>query len=396
MRINPNLDHAQRGLLEALRCRFIAYRAGRFVRNWFNKPQNREYNLLTGPLSLAVSIVLAPLLVVTLIYWPFLTSLPRFDRAATQEAQQAIALAPDEAFSYHVLSEILKHRNRLAEANTAISEAIRLNPSDSDYYAQLAAIELLQRDWNAALAAADHGLQVDPEHVACTNLRVQALTKLGRRTDADAAVETALLRDPDNPYTHANRGWTLLEQGNPAKAMEHFREACASIRIWRGPGKALSSRSRPAISFIVGCSAISFGCRASRRAQWGVVVGLWLLFQLANYVNENQPAPKFITRPLIVAYLLFFVLTWLSMPLFNSLLRLNRFGRMVLSRKEVWQSNVVLLLLIPAIVAGVVYLLSSEITTGVYAEEIGLGCGFTAIFASTAFICSAGWAAHLL
>ena len=79
------------------------------------------------------------------------------------------------------------------------------------------------------------------------------------------------------------------------------------------------------------------------------------------------------------------------MPLFNSLLRLNRFGRMVLSRKEVWQSNVVLLLLIPAIVAGVVYLLSSEITTGVYAEEIGLGCGFTAIFASTAFICSAGW-----
>ena len=145
--------------------------------------------------------------------------------AATQEAQQAIALAPDEAFSYHVFSEILKQRNRLPEAKTAISEAIRLNPSDSDYYSQLAAIELLQRDWNAALVAADHGLQVDPEHVACTNLRVQALTKLGRRTDADAAVETALLRDPDNPYTHANRGWTLLEQGNPAKAMEHFREA---------------------------------------------------------------------------------------------------------------------------------------------------------------------------
>ena len=84
LRINPNLDHAQRGLLEALRCRFIAYRAGRFVRNWFNKPQNREYNLLTGPLSLAVSIVLAPLLVVTLIYWPFLTSLPRFDRLGRQ------------------------------------------------------------------------------------------------------------------------------------------------------------------------------------------------------------------------------------------------------------------------------------------------------------------------
>ena len=32
-------------------------------------------------------------------------------------------------------------------------------------------------------------------------------------------------RDPDDAFSHANQGWTLLEQGNRKKAMEHFRES---------------------------------------------------------------------------------------------------------------------------------------------------------------------------
>jgi len=44
-------------------------------------------------------------------------------------------------------------------------------------------------------------------------------------------------------------------------------------------------------------------------------------------------------------------MTWLADPLFNLLLRLNRFGRLALSRQQVMASNVIGLLLLAAILS---------------------------------------------
>ena len=158
---------------------------------------------------------------------------------------------------------------------------MQLEPDDADYWGQLAAIELSTGKWDAALAAADRGLQVDPEHVNCTNLRVQAPQNSGRRTDADAAVEAALRRTPDDAFTHANRGWTLLEQGNPAKAMEHFREA---LRLnpemdWARAGIVESLKAKHFVyRWILGY--FFWMQRLSGRARWGVIIGAYLLFQV--------------------------------------------------------------------------------------------------------------------
>jgi len=66
---------------------------------------------------------------------------------------------------------------------------------------------------------------LDPEHAGCLNLRAMAEVKLGRKAQAAATIEAALARDPENAGTHANRGWTYLEESDPGRALEHFREA---------------------------------------------------------------------------------------------------------------------------------------------------------------------------
>lgn len=315
----------------------------------------------------------------------------KFDDAA-EEAKRAIGLGPDMAFTHYVMSRVMLERNRLSEARGAIEEAIRLDPEDADYFHQLSVVELNARKWQAALDAADQGLQINPEHVGCTNLRVRALAQLGRKTDADAAVEEALQRAPENAFTHANRGWTLLEQSNPTKAMEHFREA---LRLdptmdWARQGIVESLKAKHFIyrwmlAYFLWMSRLSSG------AQWGVIIGLYVVFQFANYVESNYPALSVVTRPLIVGYLAFFALSWLARPLFNSLLRLSRFGRMVLNKEEVWQSNLVCLFLVPALAAGVVYVIQGKSNLGINAENLGLSCGFSAIFVSTVFHCEVGW-----
>ncbi len=148
----------------------------------------------------------------------------KFDEA-TSEARQAIQLAPDFPFAHYAHAHVLYDRNRYPEALAAIQEAIRLDSTDADYFSLLASIHFHERRWSGALQAAEQGLQFDPEHIGCTNLRAMAMVKLGRKAEAGATIDAALAKNPDNAITHANQGWTLLEKGEPKKALEHFRES---------------------------------------------------------------------------------------------------------------------------------------------------------------------------
>ena len=55
---------------------------------------------------------------------------------ATESAQKAVMLEPDEPYSHYIHSLVRWKRNHFPEAQAAIAEAIRLNPYDADYFAQ--------------------------------------------------------------------------------------------------------------------------------------------------------------------------------------------------------------------------------------------------------------------
>ena len=154
--------------------------------------------------------------------------LARLDKLddAQAEAEQAIVLAPDWAFSHYARSVVMEQRERFKEAEESAREAVRLEPADADYHAQFAATLFAQQKWQPALDAAMTGLEHDAEHQGCTHLRTMALTKLNRNGRGDPTPSTR--RSPAQPESGLlalQQGLGPVASGQPREALVHFREA---------------------------------------------------------------------------------------------------------------------------------------------------------------------------
>ncbi len=316
-----------------------------------------------------------------------LAEIEKYDEA-THHAQQSIHLAPDHPFGQYALAQIMLRRNQFDEAQGAIMEAIRLNPYDADYFAILASLHLRASRWREALSVADQGLAVEPDHALCTNLRAQALVKLGDREAAAATMHQALARRPDDPYAHANQGWTLLHQGEPLKAMEHFREA---LRLnpemeWARAGivEALKARN---IVYRWMLAYFLWMARLDSRVRWGLVIGALVANRLISQQIDRTPALAPLLLPILFAYFGFVLMSWLAYPLFNLLLRIDRFGRYALSADQVKGANVLVACLVITLAC-----LAVAIATGqprLY--EAAVMCAVLALPASAIYVCDAGW-----
>lgn len=284
-------------------------------------------------------------------------------KEATEAAERAVGLAPDLPFAHYVLACTLLERNRLSEAEEAVKQAIELNPYDADLHMLLGNIFMNQRRWTAALDEADEGLRLDPEHGACANLRAMALVKLGRKDEADRVMEGVLARDPEDAFSHANQGWTALNQNDPKKALEHFREALrldpTQEYALHGMVEALKARY---LVYRLMLRWFLFMQRLSVQTQWIIIIGLVVLNRVLRGIAENNPDLAPFVWPVLGVLIGFVVLTWLAGPLFNLLLRLNRYGRHALSREQKLEANCVGICLLAAVGALAYGLIDNHIT----------------------------------
>jgi tetratricopeptide (TPR) repeat protein len=277
---------------------------------------------------------------------------------ATSEAQQAIHLAPDYPFAHYALAKVWYERNDPGASRTAIDEAIRLDPENADYRFLLGAIHYDQKRWKEALQAVEEGLQFDALNASCTNLRAMTLVKLGRRVEAGAAIGAALARDPENAVTHANQGWALLHDGKAAEALAHFKE---SLRVnpnseWARQGivEALKARNRV---YALMLSGVLWMSTLSPRARWGVFAAGYLLSRITG---------------LMLLWFAVILLTWIAQPFFNLLLRLDPFGRLALSRRQIVESNWIGALMALSLLSVVAYFVSKQDAVLVSAIMFGL------------------------
>ncbi|MFT7644183.1 MAG: tetratricopeptide (TPR) repeat protein, partial [Pirellulaceae bacterium] len=278
-----------------------------------------------------------------------------FDES-TEEVQTAIGLDPEQPFAFYAYSIVLLKRNFFREATTAINEAIALDPLQPDYFAQLAQIHLELRDWKAALAAADQGLATDAEHVTCANIRAIATVRMGNQLAASESLASALVRAPEDSTTHANVGWTLINSGQHRQAMESFREA---LRLdpnneWARLGIVEAMKARFFVYRIM-LNWFLWMMRLSGKAQWQVTFGAYLGYMGLTYVANANPAIAPYLRPILYAYIAFVIMTWIASPMFNLVLRLNRFGRYALNAEEISTSNWVGLCVLGAVTGILVY-----------------------------------------
>lgn len=296
--------------------------------------------------------------------------------AALAEAQLGVVHGPHLAFSHYLLAKVLLSVDRHKEAARAAEEAIRLDPDDADNFALLSAIRLELRDWEAALTAAEHGIEIHPEHTGCANLRAMALIKLGRKSEAGATIHATLALDPENALTHANQGWAYLHQSKPQEALEHFQ---AALRIdpeleWARTGMLEALKARYVIYRWM-LRYFLWMSRLSEKAQWVFIIGVYLGQRMLSQTATTNPALAPFLWPALILLFLFIYLTWTADSIFNLLLRLNPFGRLLLTRMQLVASNWTGGLLATTMLALGLWLLSGN----QIALLAGVGCGLLVI-----------------
>ncbi len=259
---------------------------------------------------------------------------------ALAEADEAMRLAPDEAFCHSVRGRILFDLGRLDEAEAAAKEAAALDPADAEHRVLLGQVAIGRRRWPDALENADAALALDAQSLSARNLRAIALTQMGRKSEAEATLGEALADDPEDPVTQANQGWVCLHQNDPKRALEHFREA---LRLdpnldWARAGIVEALKAKHLLYRLMLQFFLWIG-RQGRVAQIGLVLAIVFGRSLLAWVDEVAPGYSWLVRPLMILSFAFLILTWIASPVFNLLLRFNRFGRMALSKEQRTEST---------------------------------------------------------
>lgn len=260
---------------------------------------------------------------------------------ALTPAQQAVAIAPDDPLALTTLGRALFFNNKSQEAREYLHGALQIDPTFSDAYMVLSQLEYHERNWEMALYNAERGLESDPEDQSLINLRAMALVKLNRSEEAAETVDYALYNDPEDGYSHSNKGWVNLEQGKYNEAVASFREALRldpnNEYAREGLKEAISGKNwlyRGLLKYFL------FMGKLSERNQWVVIIGLYVGMRFLRTISESNPKLQPFIAPLLVAYMVFALATWIGRPLSNLFLRLHPVGKFALTDYEKTISNV--------------------------------------------------------
>jgi tetratricopeptide (TPR) repeat protein len=262
--------------------------------------------------------------------------------AAHSIIDNAIGLSPDYDYLYYMKSRIAIQQEKLSDAERYVQQAIAIDPYDADYFALLAHIQLARKQFETALQTANQALEINPENLLALNTRSTALNKLDRSEESFETIEGALREDPNNAYTHANYGWTLLEKGNHKKALEHFKEALKnepdSEYAQAGMLEAIKATNPVYRAFL----KYSFWMNnLNAKYQWAVIIGFYVGFRALRALAKSNEALEPYLTPLIIGLAILAFSSWIITPVSNLFLRFNKYGKVLLSKKEKISSNFV-------------------------------------------------------
>jgi adenylate cyclase len=123
------------------------------------------------------------------------------------EGERAVALNPNDALGYQVLTEALSVSGRPADAVRAAEKAARLDPSGQDFYAYFIGHNyVLMGRYQEAIPLLKRSIAVYPTppwpHVAL----IVAYTELGRDQDARAEAAEFMRISPGFVFGDVNQG----------------------------------------------------------------------------------------------------------------------------------------------------------------------------------------------
>jgi len=243
-------------------------------------------------------------------------------------------LEPDDSDIYFLLSQLYLHKGNDKEALLSIDKAIEINPYRENYFGQKSYVYLYQKKYNDALDFANEGLNINPKSTFCLNARATALTKLNRKDEVVDTISDLLNDNPENAYSHANAGWSYLENNDTKKALTHFKQALQlnpNLEYARsGMLTAVKAKNKIYNWYLRYAFWMS---NKSQTNQWVFIIGIYLVYRFSVKMLSST-GMTYLAIPLIIAYLLFALGSWIMDPLSNMLLLFDKFGKYLLSKRE--------------------------------------------------------------
>ncbi|HOX82929.1 MAG TPA: tetratricopeptide repeat protein, partial [Chryseolinea sp.] len=224
-----------------------------------------------------------------------------------------------------------------------------------------ASMKLIRKQYDKALELANKALELDSTNLLALNTRSTAQLKLNQSSESFQTIEGALREDPNNAYTHSNYGWNLLEKGEHKKALEHFREALKADPNFQYAQAGMLEALKASNLFYRLFLKYSFWIsNLTAKYQWAVIIGFYVGFRMLKSLASSSDSLRPFLTPLIVLLGVIAFSTWIITPISNLFLRLNTYGKHLLSKKEMMSSNFVGLSFLLFIVGVACYLILSD------------------------------------
>jgi len=153
-------------------------------------------------------------------------------KQALEAAEAAIRYKPDWSYPYYVHALVAYWFNKYHLALKSLSEALRLQPTDPDFFELVSAIHAEKGHHHTSLEMAERGLQYNAEHVGCLLRAGTALFNLKKMKQAEEMFREILTQEPENALAQGYVGHFLVQQGHFEEAMPLVRHALLDHPDW--------------------------------------------------------------------------------------------------------------------------------------------------------------------
>lgn len=250
-------------------------------------------------------------------------------------ALRAVALDPENAFVHYALSFVLFKKKEYEEADKAIRKAIESDQDDPDYPAFRGSMFLARRRREDAKKMFLEALALDADHHQSLTLLAQVESQLGNIKEAERIAARAVQNAPEDADAHVARGYSFVYSDRPREAFESFREALRLEPNDEYARQGLLQALQMHHFFYRGMFRFfAWMNRLSASMQWGLIIGLLIGYNILRGVMRQHPEWMPILLPLVVLYLLFVFMSWISEPITFFFLLFNRWGRLAMYRRQ--------------------------------------------------------------
>lgn len=252
---------------------------------------------------------------------------------ALEDARRATGLLPGHSFPLALQSRILSSLDREKEALPLADSAIAIDPEDPySWNSKALALCGLHR-WNDAEQSARQALALDPDDETASNLLAHTLRLQKKLNESESESRRRLARDPENAFSFANSGWAALQRGQVKEAEDFFKEA---LRLdpsmsYAKEGLKESFRARSAF-YRLFLRWVFFIQQFSQKNRMFIIIALLFGFKIVK--GLAAAVHPLLVIPVVILYYAFLFGTWLSNGLANFLILKDPVARMSLDSGE--------------------------------------------------------------